>query len=70
MVTSGGGNIGVWVWEWEIQTIGCKTGSRIYCMMWPIFCNNCIWSLTLQMIYMNSGKTWPPKEGDCYPYKI
>ena len=45
----GGSNIGVG--EWEVQTTGCKIGSRMYCTtrgMQPIFSNNCKWKLTFK----------------------
>ena len=38
----GKNNIGVG--KWEVQTIGCKTGSRMYCTTQgtqPVLCNNC-----------------------------
>ena len=37
--------------EWEVQTIGCKIGSRRYCTIWEIkyiFCNNCKWKVTFK----------------------
>ena len=39
----------IWVGDWEAQTTGCKTGSRMYCTTRgtePIFCNNCKWKVT------------------------
>ena len=43
----GEGQVGVW--EGEVQTLGCKTGSRMYyCTskgVEPILCNNCKWSV-------------------------
>ena len=45
----GRGNIGVG--EWEIQTMGCKIGSWLYCTTWgiePIFCNNYKWKVTFK----------------------
>ena len=53
-ITSGGGGGGrdnIGVEEWEIQIIGCKIGSRMYCTtrgIEPIFCNNCKWSVTFK----------------------
>ena len=41
----------IWVGEWEVQTMGCKIGSRMYCTTWgiqPIFCNNCKWKVTFK----------------------
>ena len=44
--------------QWEVQTVVCKIGSRIYCTTWgtePIFCNNRKWSVTFKnciKIYM------------------
>lgn len=34
-----------------LQTIGYKTGSRMYCSTWgaePIFSNNCMWKVTFK----------------------
>ena len=60
VVTSGErerrGNIGVG--EQEVQTIGCKIGSRIYCTTWeiqPIFCNDCKWSVTFKNCIKNNN---------------
>ena len=48
MRRGGRGNMGG---EWEVQTVGCKTGSRMYCTTWgirPILCNNCKWKVTFK----------------------
>ena len=45
----GRGNIGVEVWE--IQSTGCKLGSRMYFTTWgtlPIFYYNCKWKVTFK----------------------
>ena len=39
------------VGEWDVQIIGYKIGSRIYCTtrgIEPIFCNNCKWKVTFK----------------------
>ena len=49
VVISGGGNIGAG--EWEVETIGCKIGSRGYCAtrgIEPIFFNNCKWKVSFK----------------------
>ena len=43
------------VGEWKVETIGCKMGSRIYCVtrgIKPIFCNNC--KCNLSEVYKNN----------------
>ena len=33
---------------WEVQTVGYKIDSRLYCTTWgiePVFCNNCKWEV-------------------------
>ena len=50
----GKGNIGVG--EWEVQTIGCKIGSRMYCTtrgIQPTFYNNCKWNVTFKNCIKN-----------------
>ena len=37
--------------EWEVQTIGYTTGSRMDCTTWgkePVFCNNYSWKVTFK----------------------
>ena len=37
--------------EWEVQTIGCKIGSRMHCTtrgIESIFYNNCKWKVTFE----------------------
>ena len=50
------GRGGIGVGEWEVQTLGCKTGSRTYCTTWgieAIFHNNCKWKVTFKKLYKN-----------------
>ena len=47
----GGGRGNVGVGEQEVQTFGCKIGSRMYCTtqrIQPIFCSNCKWKVTFK----------------------
>ena len=40
--------INIEVGEWEVQTTGCKLGSRLYHTVWeiePIFCNSYNWEV-------------------------
>ena len=49
----GGGwrDISIGMEEWEVQTLGCKIGSSMYCTTWgiqSIFCNNCKGKVTFK----------------------
>ena len=43
------------VGEWEVQTIGCKIGSGMYCTIGniAIFSNNCKWKVTFKNCIKN-----------------
>ena len=46
------------VGEGEAQTIGCKTGSRMYCTTWviqPAFCDHAKWKVTFKIAF----NFWP-----------
>ena len=49
-----GGKATIGVGKWEVQTMGCKTGLRMYCITWgiePIFCNTYKKKLTFNIVY-------------------
>ena len=51
MATNGGG-CNMRRGEWEVQTIRCKIGLRMYCTtrgIEPMFCNKCKWKVTLKI---------------------
>ena len=38
---------------WEVQTVCCKIGSKMYCITWRVqllVCNNCEWNITFKII--------------------
>ena len=52
----GRGNVGMG--KGEVQTVGYKIGSRMYCIalgILPIFCNNCKWKINFKN-YMKTKK--------------
>lgn len=56
-ISRGIGNIGVR--EWEVQAIGCKTGSRMNGTtrgIGPTFHNSCKWKVTLENVTLENGK--------------